>query len=630
MLYFCWIDEDTLFDPHQHCKNDYPIFQLSIFHEEGKVASAQVMLRYQEFYQLKEKEWALISYVSPRGEQQCLFKGKIEHLMHHQKGPFVTLHLIAQSQNAKQQLEEIVDIYKKHPYYDPLFSGESFKPEHVLAGTPSFFYWDRVNGKVRLSDFFLGSDTKTLEEKDVESESLFCELEQPISKIDVSLKVQWIQHVQGFFDLGSHVRSLFREKIINSYTGKSLAKHWPSVGNSIGSNSGYRVISGSLKEIEAPYHAPKQLYPKTFSIKGKSVKEMEKQSVSENFIAQRSWFKEDLLVGWNFQQKREETIEFSLESQLQIASNEENTTKKVSWKLQKIVQNEDLPFWHPYVSYKKDALVRYDGITHKALEAHVSERIFDVTKEKWEIQEENCCPSVQSTFFITKRGHEAFEHALERASVLLSLGGRCFKTCFSGPFTSLAGLTLDDSVTLVHSHLPNGQITGKVVGYELYADGKSGKQAVKITLASSIGLPIEKQKKEKPEKEIPSYANDYAQPGWQLIEHHEHTTESGIVYKDYDHQYPSDPYAYLRFFTEKEMIKQMHVKNLPEQQEEKMKEMERDQKINKLLEGAATKICTEFQRISGKEILMHHITPSICSVVELPTQVELPIIERNN
>lgn len=583
-------------------QNAKDVFALTLTHEEGKRAYAEITLSHTAF-PLKHTRGA-VCFKPIEKPAHVLFQGMVNAAETTKNGMLVTVRL--------EGLEEGIDGLKEtlKGEADPLFSkGERI--EDLIAAKPASLYWDRVTGHVKCSPLNDGTRNWIV---DGTADELSFWMDPPVTTVNVTVNVQWIQHLRGTLNLIPMLRARFPGGEISTYTGSALKRSWPRPHTT---QSGYAIVQSSLKEVNAPWTGIGRRAESAFFFKRKK-RGQDNCARTEHVFAKKTWFDGELFVSWNMRQKREENLIFQLKSHVQPVT--PAPPKPIFLRLQKIVQTEDLPFWHPHGSYKSGDRVRWAGSVYVARSDHMARPLFD--EEKWEQDADaaGLCPSVRSSFFLTDRGYQAFSYALACAKVQLLREARCFFVKFSGSVHDLGTVTTDDIITVRDLRLPGKSVTGKVIRYVLHSDGASGKQRVTVTVAASLGASGEA--KEYVPFAVPLYATDYAELAWQGLACGE--TSEGIVFDRYDDQRPTDAFADLMSLGVEDFVKGVVVENLPNVQEQKLIEShDVFWEGRESLAKCGTKIRIQFLPLGGKDKICHTIYPTIPSFVTPPQHVVL-------
>jgi hypothetical protein len=666
MIGFSWIEEKDEFTPLHHQKKE-PILSLKLTHKEGEISILDIELPYEKAQAILHseepyKQWAYLSYQHPDQETpQCLFKGWLAKHPQKCQGETLCLRFYGSSpkteQIQKNLLKNLGDSSKNLDIFpDPLFfkTNQTLKIEDFLQNQPKVLFIDPIEHAIKTIDLFQGTHTIHLDRNFLWN-TLKVEVNDPVDRINLLVSAQWTQRQWGFLNLSSYIKKLFPEKIVNTYSGSQLMKTWPKEGKRLG-KSGYRIIHGNIRRIVPPFQKHDSYERSLFLPHEKS-----------NICLERSWFDTNLIVGWDFHRKRHETITIALESKLLPIARHKTKSKTIHLNLDKLFEESTTPFWYPNTYYHQSRRVRHDNNEYLCAKDHVSDVCFNPLF--WEIvpATQHVIPEVKSSFFLTKRGQQAFEYALDRAKVHLFAGARQLKVRFTGGWKELAQANSSTSILLTDPLLPGGQAQGKIVEISLQAEGKTGRAIVEVTLALSLSaldnnvmgqaeenpnpsdeisnlsdessesfsygsdeaLDLSDEPEEKPTN-TPYVDEEYVEESYCYNPLTTYNSPQKISYYPYHDQSPQDPYAKMGFMLPHEMIKQIKLINGPLEQERTMTQWIHDQgshithefkkhmKSWGPLKSLGTSIHLEMQRINPSECYRHTITVRSLGPVLIP------------
>lgn len=407
------------FDAKKHCLNDHGAISFKMQHAEGEVAKLTVMLPEINMPNEDEK-WVYLSILNP--EQQAtklLFCGMRLGVPKWVDRGLVEISYYALPNNYQKKLEHLVEINKSDGKYDGLFFDED-DPSNILEGREEIFYWDRCGKDVGLSNIFKGSRAIDLTNFVWENSLSVKFLKSFLSAVEMTVSAEWIQQAKGAINIFGKIAGAFSMGIINSITPQALEKYWPKEGDRIGKEgsekkTGYRVIESSLEEFNPGSSGALNVYPTiTSPLLAKDGDAFKKICFA------RKWFKGRLTIMWNYAQRRQENIKFTI--------------------------HQRVPKNCIFTSVKKLCL-HLPGV-------HKTQGISD-----------------KSSFFTDARGHKAIAYAIEVAKSYLHASTRCLEICFEFDWKNADHLDLDTEVMLQHKSLPNGMVRGKVSAYRFVQDG---------------------------------------------------------------------------------------------------------------------------------------------------------------
>lgn len=611
MLYFAWTPQKETFDPHRHQRHDLEIFHIEVTQQESDVARASLLVQntLQDLTTFTDKKHAIISTKNASGEAICLFQG---HLQGPVKidGNCVLLELTAAPEDVDKQLQDLMRHHKGDPLFVPAHKEES--PAESLKSQSAVLYFDRLGHTVSLSDLFEGRHFLDLNQNFYGDSLQLKSGAQPLESVEITLEVQWIQRMRSYASLSRKIASAFPEKIINTFTGKNFAKKWPKTGQSL-RNSGYWVAVSHLEEITPPRTGGLNLYPTTSS----PLWVQHKDNTPTQAYVKRSWFKGRLILGWSYKQKRTERLTFTLKQQFHDFFKEASAPlEKIHLTLGEISPKISYPFWHPHKRYDLGFKIQDEGKIYRCLQSHRSKDTFSKDSALW-IFEKNIPtalgPQSRSSFFVTDRGVQAFEYALEIAKTHLAYRARALQVSFCGSWEDLCQISLDHTIRLQDRRLPGGSVRGKVIAYAIIAEGKTGERRVEVTLAVSIGSG--KTSEDTP-KGIPAYAVDYMEEP--------SVAKGSLKYARYDTQTPQDPFATVHRLSHHAMIKSLRLKNKAQDQEAYLREQQYPQGNidHSILKDHVTEIHLSLNPLSSKEAIEHTIEAQVLTTWSAPKQIQ--------
>ncbi|MBX9621072.1 MAG: hypothetical protein K2X28_03435 [Alphaproteobacteria bacterium] len=458
--------------------NKIAIFDLEICEEENHFPTATLLIKAGEPLPTSETEGVIQDSLG-----NIHFKGLLMGAPSKIEGDFARIKLISKLCNFMESLENLQRESRTAPYWDPLWINPDKQNDfqEIQEVRTASLYCDRKTGCLSWSDWFEGSETLDLEDNIFEDSLLVKVKRQPLEACTVKVHVNWIQQERGVSNLASSLRKAFPHSRISTYTKNSLIQKWPEPGRRLG-KSGVWVIKSDLK----PYY-PKLPFLPRFS-RAITIGEDEETRIS--YRLERFWFKPILWVGWTYQQRRRETLTFTLPHSVQTLSPGPGRHKTLEFTLHNIYPDPNAYPWRHESYYHIDAKVIVKDLIYECVVDHFSSMRFNKDSEHWRFLRTFAAPlesPERSSFFLTERGQAAAEHAMERAKVELAKSARALEVTFEGPWEALKDITTNMSLTLADSRLPGERIKGKVTKWTFIAHGETGERFVRITLLCAIG-----------------------------------------------------------------------------------------------------------------------------------------------
>jgi hypothetical protein len=221
----------------------------------------------------------------------------------------------------------------------------------------------------------------------------------------------------------------------------------------------------------------------------------------------------------------------------------------------------------------------------------------------------------RASFFLTDRGIQAAEHAMERAKVRLAQSVRCLEVCFEGQWDDLKDVTTDTSVILSDPRLPGGEVKGKVVKHILIAKGDTGERIAQVTLLCAPGTG-QGDTIESPPPTSVYCSHDYSQDSYQVQKNQICKTPSGLSYFKYvDQDEPENT-------TPGPLLRGIQLNNGPQEQEALMKRHAYKSLtgLTKALSQRPTRVRVFFKDLRTKERLDHRISIKMAAPWSAPRQ----------
>jgi hypothetical protein len=554
MTCFAWCPEGESFDLARHQRCDLEILELTIDHREGEVALATVVVS-----QLKLPSWEERHvYISVEGN--ILFSGRLVGLPIKISKDLISLELTSEPLDAQTQLQRLAAELKQPPFWDEAFVDalERDNPAEGLEARSALFAWDRSQGTVCVSDLFQGRHTRDLTNEFFQDSLKVSLGETPLSKISVNLSVEWVQQGSGEVSLGSKIAAAFPGGMINTLTPKALQANWPKEGQKLG-KSGFWVVRSHLKDVRPPKTGILDIYP---TLTPEFLDWDESTQMPKKQRAKRSWMQGTLILGWQYWQKRKETVRFTLEQMTQLDGTIRPLARTLNLRLQEVAN-----------------------------------------------------PS-ESTFFLTHRGQQAVEHALEMARAHLAASARCLEIEITLPYEAGFDLSMDLSVRLLDPRIPGGEVVGKVVAYQLRQDGM--KAQTWIRLAASVGGTTDQL--------LPSDSCHYVDPAYgdTAIPYH-YETSSGLTYANYSDQRPTTGILEIGDLSLSDILREVLVSHDATKQIQALQRQQYPvrQNLKHVLEEIPTVVSLDLLSLKTRSVAEHTIYLTILRPWTAPKQVNL-------
>lgn len=371
MFKLCFTNTWNDFEQAIPCTWD--VVQLVITHQEGHVAKASLVVG--------NFKTPSAAYMAIFDEEVLLFQGVISGQFEHQQH-LTKVQVLGIAPTFEADLQALLN--DKSLIYKPAFFQATLpKPSDYLEAGNRLFYWNRTTGKLGLSDYFKGSTCVDISGKYIDSSFKMHQISMPLGQVIVTLKVHWMQTMDGAFNAAPYIARAFPDKIVATLTPKAVINQWPLSDQRLGigrRQSGYRV---DVSKITPTAIQGRPNYTKPFCTK---VGETEK-----SLRAKIHYFNTTLKIHWHYHQPRVEQI---------------------------VIQG------------------KLNHAQHKITQHRVHHIPISIELPS----------SEQAIFFETQKGEEFIEYASHVVQAQLKASARCIQVLCSLPWDLGRDLTIDDSL----------------------------------------------------------------------------------------------------------------------------------------------------------------------------------------
>lgn len=424
-LFFAWIELNEVFLSEIHAREDLRIFKCVIAQRETETAVARLLTdacAINEDSQSKKPRYGVISFFD--GETtHVLMRGKLVHIPRHAADGFLEWELNAEADDAKSQINQLVEKLKVDPTFEAGFY-DNVGLSEVLESRQEVMCWDRVTGRLQLSDVLTGSMQESIKDEILKDTLVVRIGKTPVNAVHVTVEATWHQRYSDVINVAPLIARKFSKGIMNTLTVDALEKSWPREGDKIGlgktrKNTGYAVVKSWLKRLPKGVNGlPAMTSPFYLSEHGKAPRLMS---------FRHGWFKACLWVNWVYMQLCRESVDFSVLN----------------------------------VSPTTGGQVRH---------LHFNIADGDAYAEQ----------ASASTVLRSGRGRKLLAYAERVAKAHIRGSSRQLEVEFCVPFERLWHVNLDKTVEVTHQDLPGGRIVGKVMAYQLRMTSDSWVVWVKI------------------------------------------------------------------------------------------------------------------------------------------------------
>lgn len=601
-IYLKWTDADSAYN------SNISLFDLEIFQSENNFAKARFVIEASVSLPQAGTEGIIV-----QENGHILFKGLLIGTFIKIEGSFGEIELLARPTDFMEKMIALQRTSRVAPYWDGLWvrSDKHQNFEEIQDVRTASLYCDSRTGDLSYSDWFEGTKTIHIGEHFFQQSLQIKLTKPPLKACTINVHAHWIQSDRGIANLSPQIRRAFPLGKISTYTQKSLLKKWPEPQRRLG-RSGLWILKSKLKPM-IPCVPLYPLYSPPLSLGTEGQKRL--------FRIKRYWFKPILWVRWQIRQKRRETLSVTLSHDVQPIFPGGGEHKTIDFTLHNINPDPNVYMWQPNHFYEQGTKTAHEGIIYKCKVNHISRTHFEGSQ--WAFKKPFHTPlgnPARASFFLTDRGYQAAEHAMERAKVILAHSARCLEVSFEGTWDVLKEVTTDHSLTLSDPRLPGGSVTGKVVKHTLIAVGETGERMACVTLLCSAGTRKVRTVESSPES---TYGlENYGEMGYQVHQNQICSTPSGLSYFRYDEQQPPT------YVERSPVLKNVQLTHGPTDQEAKMLEntYSSPESLQKTLTQNSTRLQLFFRDMRTRERLDHLIRVRMASGWSAPFQY--PVFSR--
>lgn len=479
-IYFAWSVNGEEFDSVAHAVNDEDVVAFRLEQNEGDFCTLSLEVENPRVGPLAPGRpiWAWLSWQeNPIAEVVPLFFGRLIGVPSNILGNIITYEFRARPSDYADQKADLADTLAVPPYYDEIFIDENHRddPDAVLEAYSAAWHIDRITHEVSISDFLVGEDgaVEFLGTGDVIDGSLQISLDQvPVTTVIVKGEVPWSQSFSGTISLP-----------LKSWKSTADVDGWPKVGDSLA--GGYYVIASTTSQPLAEA----QSYTITYSWTNQQKKHRDGDLMSHNESltalsrggdAHFSYYDFETRVvgdkhtgtpGSYHREVKGCTIAGGLFSGSLVLGVDAKGDRK---DLVTVVVSSDL---QPVLKDPEDTS---DSETIELSSALVDEACGD--------DESVIGNNARGEYITTDRGLQSVQYMIARARARLIIGARVVRLSWECPFNRAVDLSCRLNARIFDAHIPGGEAIGKIVGYGLRGDGRTGEFRGFVTIACAIGF----------------------------------------------------------------------------------------------------------------------------------------------
>lgn len=579
-FYFAWVDSQEIFDPIVHNREDEAIFSLKISHREGEFPKALVEIKNPKTSLLikKRKSRAFISVTTDTSSASLIFQGYVVAMPLMIHGETIVIEFSREGPMDGEKFKEALMTLKEPPYFDPLFMApeDQDSPQEILDARSQLPHWPRDQGDMVFSDVLEGRHVLDVRDHFIKDSLKISVKGIPFAAVSVELCAEWIQTCRGFCDISPKIKRHLDGGILKTLTGPRLSQRWQSMVEGL-HETGYCLMKSNLTLINS-----------------RQISIADEPPVAVIACA----YDMELCLGWRYQQKRLETLRFTLNHNVQplLSCHRDDSIgrhKILKIRLQDITKDPSTPHWAPNRMYRKGDYVLFGDGVYECKEDHESLETFYQDYLHWNhaFRDHSALGDQSfSSFFTTPRGMQSLQHAIEMAKSYLAASSRCVHISFKVPLEIALNLSCDHMIYLKDSRLPGVEVIGKVIAYDFDLDGTTGERYAKIAMVSSIGQGQTLLPQEGLEK-----------------------TPSHIFYKPFHDQLPQQGILEPKKLTADHLVKRIEINNQLDDQLAYISKgsIDSDENLTMALKEIPTDLKVELLSLAGQDVLSHTINVQI-------------------
>lgn len=460
------VEDGVEFNSAIHCVEDMQVFHLRITHAENQFARAEVEVKNPKtgLLDVNRPRNVFISCEESPGSEDIvlLFAGRIVAYPSDMTSELATLEYLAQPLDyfapgfggpyTWQEINDGVNGYLQgQPQYNELLVPVDKRGE--LTETLAFFsllpHWTRFGNGFTISNLIEGTVI------DLEDNFFYDSLKSdfgdpPVSKINLTIEVQWNQIGVGEVDVAEAIRQQFTNSIttepqINSLTPQSFEDGWQGARIP----KGYELIESVLTPVADDFGLTQDdLSSSPATVSGTQYPTLNQATPSgRQVVVPRVWYKGRFNLLGTYEQKRREVVSVTLQAALQEYS--------------------------PGTITEEDLFLRIENPV-----SNINGAVLDPSAPSFFLDKD--------TGELSAHGKAVIESAIYQARSRLVKGARTVETSFECDISDVLEISCDHTIHITDPRLPNSHLRGKVVAYQFDIDG-NGTQFARVTLASIPG-----------------------------------------------------------------------------------------------------------------------------------------------
>ncbi len=418
-------------------------------------------------------------YEDKKGERRLIFAGYLRPLSALEEEGWETWEMSAESLGWKKLLSEAQQALKIKPFWEPLVVPPESRDDldEILDARFQLPHCHRCTGALSFSSALEGREILFL--PNIFQGSVQHITEGPgLSSVSLEVQVCWHQRGQGVCDLGPVIAASFAGSLLSTLTPHFLLKNWWSKFLPL-AHTGYEILESKLEMCQPPETGGLQVYPP------ESVPFLLHSGQSASL--KRFWMKPTFVVGWQYHQKRSETLHIYRGAYTSPPA-PAHPPLVLKIQLQDVCEAGFVAAWQPERFYRQGEETSREGEIYRCLAFHMSAQEWAQDEAMWkherkEIQE--AFDPASPSFFSSKRGSDVVSHMVQKADTYLKASLRKTKIRMEIPFEDALPLSCDHTVEFDGTDTDGSfkRARGKVVSYTLSADAQTGDYKAEVLVA---------------------------------------------------------------------------------------------------------------------------------------------------
>ncbi|MBE7732180.1 hypothetical protein [Devosia faecipullorum] len=509
-LFIALVPDGTPFDPVAHRRRDLDVDEITETSTEASGRTLYTIVTDRGdpgIAMLAVTSWCHVSRELEDGTLKHLAQGWIDPLvMQTQDEDLVSLDIVCSPRDWEAAVAAVLAPYKVLPGFDPVLVAPDKRddPVEILDGySKSVFCHPSTHAMSVVDIHGVGLPVVEIADPDFPGPQPEAAT-RPISRVDVSVRTEWVETRNGTIVCGAEVEGEFELDKANTLTPDAFEASFPKAGSIINGDSGYTIGRSVLMRRD---DLDIGIYPNTVGpVRGSSgvynyVTDPDLLSPeAQGFDLERVWYDLELDIDWKVSQKRIQIARFSIVNGSPAAAG--GRIEALDLTTDDISLDDTTPEWTADTYYNVGAIRRVGTQNWRCTVAHMAGTTFGGSLyyshggglgygSRWVREPVNGSPlgslNAQSYFHLP-RGRQTLEAAALKARAMLADSIRNRPFTFDTEVTDeLLGLT---TATVVKVMSDSGWITGKVTKIERVSSPDDEVLTITISPAAGSGIAV--------------------------------------------------------------------------------------------------------------------------------------------